>query len=423
MSDDRVRRSVGRRRLWPVLLAGFPILVGIGIGIGWRGVRRGEIAQPVPAETGAVADFPRRSRAAVPRLLAPSARPAGGLAGQLADIRDRLGPSPTAEEVMALLNEIARSNPALAIDLADALGQTQEERALWVTDIAAQWTARQPQQAWDWLSRLDRGRILDLADGTLPETIIGKMAEGDPRFLVQNLDRLVHAGEGAGGVAPVVAVHAAMEALAENNRPDLARQAVETWARDPSKPAIGEPAYVTTAVAMSQTAPEGAAEWIKSMPASEERNTALVEYPAHWSKKQPRQAIQWAEKNLPADLKMRGLLRTFGEWVGSNPVEAGEWLASYLARVPANADTDQLVVLMINDPETRSRPAIGLRWVGLISDPETRHLHEEKVALRWARQDLAAAIDYIWKSPTISADRKQALLSAMSSVAYLESDD
>jgi len=175
---------------------------------------------------------------------------------------------------------------------------------------------------------------------------------------------------------------------------------------------------------MSQTGPQSAGDWLSSMPPSEERDTALVEFPAHWSQTQPRDALEWAGKNLPADLQTRALDRTFGEWVERDSVGAGEWLLGYLAHGPENADTDRLVALMINlAAEVRSSPATALQWTGRMSDPDTRRAYEEKVILRWGHQDRSAAIAYIERSPTISADRKQALLGTMDSPGYAETED
>jgi hypothetical protein len=53
---------------------------------------------------------------------------------------------------------------------------------------------------------------------------------------------------------------------------------------------------------------------------------------------------------------------------------------------------------------------VALQWANLIGDPARRVANEEKIALRWGRQDRNAAIDYIWKSPTISAERKPTLV-------------
>jgi anti-sigma factor ChrR (cupin superfamily) len=121
---------------------------------------------------------------------------------------------------------------------------------------------------------------------------------------------------------------------------------------------------------------------------------------------------------------MRALDRTFGEWVERSSAEAGEWLASVLAHTPGNAQTDRLVALMINlGSEPRSNPATALQWTNLISDPDTRRASEEKVVLRWGHQDRAAAIDYLGKSPTISPDRKQALLQTIASAGYPDTAD
>jgi hypothetical protein len=382
------------------------------------------VAQPPSAAADASAVARPQARTRLPRLRPVAPRPPASIADHLAAIRDKLGPNATPDEIMALLDRIAGSDPGLAIELADALGQTDEEKAAWVNDIATRWAARQPQQAWDWLSHQPPTRIRDLATGTLPETIIGTIAENDPNLLVRNVDGLIRAGESAVGLAPVVAAHLGVAALAANHQTELARKAVETWAHDPEKPAIGESAYLTTALAMSPNAPQNAGDWLNSMPPSDERDTALVEFPAHWSQTQPRDALAWVEKHLPAALQMRALDRTFGEWVERSSAEAGSWLAGVLAHTPGNPDTDRLVELMINlGSEPRSNPATALQWTGLISDPDTRRAYEEKVVLRWGHQDRSAAIDYIGKSPTISPERKQALLQTIASPGYPDTAD
>jgi hypothetical protein len=418
--NDRAART--RAAVWPrwsLVLILCAVVAG-----GWR-LWSGR-KPPASVASGTIAaSHPRPGARATPPRLQPARQPVG-IEDHLAAIRDKLGPFATPDEIMAVLHTVALSDGGLAVELADALGQTDEEKAAWVNDLATQWAVRQPQQVWDWLSRQPPTRIRDLAAGIVPEVIIGTIAKGDPNLLLRNLDGLIRAGESAVGLAPVVAAHLGLEALAANNGngAELARKAVETWAHDPERPPIGESAYLTTAVAMSQTAPQYAGDWLRSMPPSEERDTALVEFPAHWSRTQPRDALAWLEKNLPASLQMRALDRTFGEWVERNSAEASEWLASVLARTSGNPDTDRLVVLLITlGSETRSNPATALQWTGLISDPETRRTQEEKVVLRWGHQDRSAAIDYIRKSPTISPERKPALLETIASPGYLETAD
>jgi hypothetical protein len=143
----------------------------------------------------------------------------------------------------------------------------------------------------------------------------------------------------------VVAVHLGLDALAANDRSALARQAVETWATTAGRPPIGESAYLTAALAMGDST-RSAAVWLQSLPASEERDTALVELPAHWVRTHPRDAVEWAASDLPPHLRLRGLRRAFSEWIDRNPSEAAAWLIAHLARSPADPDSEQLAALL-----------------------------------------------------------------------------
>lgn len=342
----------------------------------------------------------------------------------LAAIREKLGPSATPDEIMGVLNALAKTDAGLAIDLAHELGRTEEEKTAWVSDLAKEWAGRSPQQAWAWLSHQDPLRLRDLAVGTVPSVMIETMARQDPALLLRNVDQLVHAGEGPLGVAPVVAVHLGLEALTANHQLDAARQAVETWARDPAHPAIGEAAYVTVANALAASSrPDEAAKWILSMPPSTERDIALVEYPAHWADTDPRAALVWAEQSSPADLRARTVQRTFNDWAERAPAEAGEWLGSYLTRTPTGVDTDKLIGAVINlGPAVKTNPTIALQWAGLISDPAIRATNEERIVLRWARQDESAATTYLANSALITPQRKQAVLQKMQSPGFRQSE-
>jgi hypothetical protein len=342
----------------------------------------------------------------------------------LAALREKLGTNGTPDEIMAELATISKTDPGLAIDLAHALGRTDEEKSAWVSDLAKQWATRAPQQAWDWLAQQNQTRLRDLAAGTLPAVILGAMATSEPALLLHNIDQLVHLGETPFGVAPVVAVHLGLDALTANHL-DLARQAVEAWTNDPAKPAIGEAAYLTVADALSKLAGfDEAGAWLKAMPPSTERETALVEFPAHWAESNPRAALDWVEANVPSDLQARAVQRTFGDWAERNPVEAGEWLGAYLGRTPANIDTDRLIGALVNlGPAVKESPATALHWTNLLTDPVARIASEEKIVLRWARQDRAAASDHLWKSQTLTPDRKQALIRQMAQPNFTSFDD
>lgn len=341
----------------------------------------------------------------------------------LATLRAKLGPSATPDEIMTALRALARTDAPLAIDLAHTLGATTEEKSQWVSDLAVEWAGRAPQPAWEWLTQLEPARIRDLATGTLPEVIIGTTARTQPELLLRNIDALVHAGETSRGVAPVVAVHLGLEALATHGALELARRTVEGWAHDPRRPAIGEAAYLTVSNALAKTSPEQAGAWLSTLPASQARDIALVEFPAQWAQREPQVALAWAENNLPADLRSAALQRTFSDWVEAQPAEAGEWLGGYLSRAPAAAAADRLIGSLVNlGAVVKTSPATALQWTRLIADPALRSAHEERVALRWSRQDQSAATRHVLSSTTIHVDRKPWLLQQIANASALDSE-
>lgn len=342
----------------------------------------------------------------------------------LAALRLRLGSAPSPEETMRALAETARSDPALALDLAQSLGQTDEEKAMWVTDLARQWATRDPEQAWSWLQGQYPARIRALASGALPETIVGAIAKAQPALLVAQLDTLLAAGEGSLGISPVVAIHLGMDALAAAGQLALARATVERWAADPAQPAIGEAAFVSIAAALAQSDALQAGAWLQSLPASAARDLALTEFPAQLAQRHsPRTALDWAEANLTAELRSQALQRTFSDWVESAPADAGDWLGHHLARHPGGDSSDRLISTLVNlGPAVKANPVLALQWAALVSDPLTRASLEERVALRWARLDAAAAASFIANHSTFSPARKQALLLQAQSPQHLASE-
>jgi hypothetical protein len=362
-------------------------------------------AAPAPEITGS----PAAPGGSVAAVAASRSMPAGGAAEALAAFAARLGPESTPEQTMAALTALAATDAARAIEFAHALGRTEQEKTLWVTELAKQWAARAPQPAWDWLAQLTQPRLRELATGTLPETILGTLAREHPALLVQNIDRLVHTGETPLGVPPVVAVHLGLEALVAGHDLPLARATVEAWTRDPAQPAIGEAAFVTVARGLARDgSAEAAGAWLKTLPPSAERDIALVEFPAQWSEQNPRAALGWVESNLPAELQPRAVQRAFGDWAERSPAEAAEWLGGYLARTTNGPDTDRLITALVNlGPTLQGNPATALQWTALLSDPRQRTRAEENVVLRWARQDRDAATAYLWQNSTLPTDRRQ----------------
>ncbi len=333
-------------------------------------------------------------------------------------------PELVAPDPFAELERLAFNDPALAIERAHALGRTAAEKAAWVARLARAWTARDPQAAWDWLARLDQPKIHALADGTLPEVIIGAIAQHAPTLLVRNLDVALRAGESPLGVPAVVAVHLGLEALVANHQLDLARQSIETWVAEPQQLSLGEGAFVAVALALSQSGFAEAGRWLKSLPASSDRDIALVELPAHWVQSDARLALDWIDREAPPELRAAARRRAFNEWVEMSPADAGEWLGGYLAKAPADADTDRMIATVVNlGYALKSNPATALAWVGLVSDATARATLEERVVLRWARQDREAAGAYLAQVSALPFERKQALLQQMQGASFAARED
>jgi hypothetical protein len=386
-----------------------------------------------PAEPGAVprADAVRssgsRAIAATPASLSRDGEVLvahDAVAAAIAAVRARIGDSATPAETMSALHQLAASEPALAIDVAHALGSTPEEKVLWVADLAERWAARDPQGSWDWLAQLTPTRMRDLATGTLPERVVGVLAKATPELLLRNVDAAVRQGERPVGVPPVVAVHLAVAALTENGKLELAQRSVEAWARDPAQPPIGEAAYVCVAAALARSSTEAAGAWLTTLPVSAARDVALTEFPAQLAQQQsPGAAVEWAEHHVPADLRAAALQRTFGDWAERQPLDAGEWLGGFLTRTAPSSGSDRLIASLVNlAPTLQANPRSALQWTALLSDPAVRLATEERVALRWSAQDPRAAAEFVTGHAALPSSRKQALLAIIQGAARIASE-
>jgi hypothetical protein len=391
-----------------VLLGAALVAAGLGLAMVWL-----FFGHPLPrSETPAVPSV-GAAKSANPASAAPLApqppKPAAGATEVEAALRGKLALS--VGDFLRALAEIGQTQPALAIDLAQRLGRTDDEKSEWVKISMQQWADRDPQAAWDWVRQLSATRKDELAGGDLPALVLGTMAAHDPNLVLSNLDSLLRVGNLSEAVSTSVAMHLGVQALVENGKIDLARQAVEAWAKDPAHLNVEAPAYEVVASALAKTQPREAGEWLRSMPISEERNAAMAAFVSTWAEQDTRTALQWAEA-LPANEGQQAAInRTISDWIETRPNEVGDWLTEYLSRAPANDYTDGLIGRVINvSPTVRSSPQTALQWLALISDPATRAATAEKVAVRWGAQDHTAAIDFVQNSATIPAERKAALV-------------
>ncbi len=321
----------------------------------------------------------------------------------------------SANDFSAALAEIAKTRPGLAIDLALALGPTEEEKSAWATDIMKKWAGRDPQSAWQWLQD-QADRMDQRTDGSLTGVIFNAMAAHDPQMLLAAMNALFSPSNRRGPFAAESAVQTGLQALVESGQVDLARQAIEGWANSSLKPDISASAYETVAIAMGKTAPDAAGAWLKSLPATDALISALAGFAANWSQRDPVAALTWAETLTPQQDQSVAINRIFGDWAQRNAGAAGEWLGDSLSHPSSGDETDTQIEALINrSSAVQGTPALALQWAGLISDPSTRETTEDNLLAQWTRSDFAAATDYIKSNPAIAPEQKQALIQKIQS--------
>ena len=384
------------------------------------------LISPEKKERAPVADLtppPSTLKTAFPQLQPPSSvsHPSPGLetsgtADLLVWLGGRLAASASVEEILAALESIAQSRPALALELAQSVGRTEEEKAGWVTQVMKGWAGREPDSAWQWLTQQPADRLDEFANGSLLRVVCDVIAVRDPKRLLENIDALWRQDEMAGNIAPLVGIHVGFEALCAGGNVSLAQATLEEWTQSPAAKEIGAAAYETVARQLAETSAEEAAVWLKSLPTSEDRNAAMATFTSEWAERDPIAALQWAESLAPQAGRPEALERTFGDWVERSSADAGEWLGDYLARTEASPEADPLISNLIGrSPAMRSHPDVALRWTALVANPEKRERIEESVLLRWNRREPGAAAHYVWNTPTLPTDRKQTLVQKLSS--------
>jgi hypothetical protein len=396
---------------WP-LFAG---VVVAGAVLGWWAYRAGRAPLPPGPPTGqgpGASSGPalNLTRLAVPGADAETYRTAGYdellklLQGKLAG---------SGQDVLAALAEIARDRPDLAIALAEELGRTNAEKSSWVATLVGQWTSRDPKSAWDWLTQPDN----KLTTPALLGTVLDAMAVSDPEMLLGNVDMLLLRDDHSG--SPFSArnsVYMGLEALVKSGNVDLARAAVEAWAGDPGKLPIGPAAYEIVAMAMDKTTPEVTAAWLKSLPASEDLNSAVTTFAGTWAQSDPGAAMRWAE-SIPAEEGQSGAIgQIFVGWMQSDPGTAMNWLDNYIPRTAGIMEDDTLIGSMILfSPTTKKDPTEAMKLADSIADPQTRFIYQQELVQSWGRTDPGSAVEYVMNSTTIADDQKQLLIQQIQS--------
>ncbi|HXB02567.1 MAG TPA: hypothetical protein VNV15_07085 [Opitutaceae bacterium] len=310
--------------------------------------------------------------------------------------------------VQAALAEIARDRPDLAIALAQELGRTDAEKSAWVAGLVKTWTLHDPKNAWAWLANPGN----KLTTPPLLGVVMDAMAVSNPQMLLATVDALLLKDDHSGSpFSAMNSVNMGLQAMVKSGHIDLARAAVEAWANDPNKLPIGPAAYQIVAMGMDKTTPEVTAAWLRSLPPSEDRNTALTALGTIWANSDPAAAMRWAE-SLPAEESQSATVsQIFVGWMQSDPSAAMNWLDDYIPRTAGTVEDDTLIGSMILfSPTTKNDPGEAMKLADAIANPQTRMVYQQQLVQSWGRTDPGAAVEYVMNSQTIDKDQKQLLI-------------
>jgi hypothetical protein len=337
----------------------------------------------------------------------------GSIDDLLAILRAKM-PRSSPDEILAMLKLISESRPEDAVELAPRIGRTEEEKAEWVSNVTRSWAGRDPDKAWQWFVQLGTHRADQLAGGSLLNVILEEMAAKEPEMLLQNADAVLKRGERANSVSPQVMVATGVEALIKSGNVELARSAVEKWSNGASQPIIGAGPFQIVAMFLAKTSPEEAADWLKSLAISEDRDSALAMFAARWAERDPAAAMRLSESIQLQDGQLEVEQRVFSAWAEVEPAEAAQWLDDHRSELQAGPQTDQMVAsLLAVSPMARTDPVGALQWAYLIMEPTLRSDVIEGLVKRWGRSDPAGAVQYLRQAADLTAQQKASVLQSI----------
>ncbi len=218
-----------------------------------------------------------------------------------------------------------------------------------------------PRDAWTWV-RDNADRYTPAEDVSLVAVFFRQLAASDPAAVLAFADESLARADGA------KIAEAAINALLENGRVELARQHAELWARAANPPAVGA-AYLAVAWQLARDSDRAAADWLLALPASPDRDGAFGGVAGNWADHDPGAAMTWAAALPTGEARATALERAFRVWADHDADAAAQWLLAN----EAAPDADRLMATWIAaSPQAQENPTLARQWTALIRDAELR---------------------------------------------------
>jgi hypothetical protein len=356
------------------------------------------------------------ARESVPRVnnAAPAPSPQGILDTASSEewlnaLRQRLESGASAEETLANLQFLLRNRPALALELALKLARSDDERYHWVSTLIGDWAQTDSSAAWSWALQPAHAYVVT-GDSSLPSIVLARVARLDPARAVAFAESTFairqNAADGSVFTHAVIA-HAAIRALLDAGRSELAQSTLEKWARSETAGSIDNAAYEAVALALASRSHTQAGDWLRTLPASSDRDMAIATLAADWMATAPEAAMKWASSFETGGTRNDAMQRVFNRWAEQDRLAATQWLADH----EDHPQADQLIANLVNDTTlARTNPENALQWAGIIHDPASRLGAIQQIIADWAQTDVVKATQYVANTESLTPEQRAQLL-------------
>lgn len=253
--------------------------------------------------------------------------------------------------------------------------------------VAAEWAKVDPQAAMNWATGLEGG---DMSSAV--RAVAREMAISDPEAAIAAVASLP-ADELEGAYAEIAEQWAAKDF-----------SAAESWISslngEERDRAMSEALDV-----LASTDPQSAATKVSSISAGRDRDRAIEDVAGKWASQDPAAAAAWVVTQETGDMD-DAMREVMSRWAGSDSSGA---LAFIQSQPMGEARDSATSTYLWTNRDTE--PAQAIELAETISDDRSRDRTVGMTAMRWMREDEAAARAYIESSTALSDGARERILS------------
>ena len=253
--------------------------------------------------------------------------------------------------------------------------------------IAGEWAKQNPEAAMKWALALE-GRDA----GQAIKGVFNELAQDDPQAALKLAESL-------SAEQRLDAVGSIAKAWAISDYGDADR-----WINSLSGEEKIE-ARFEAVESLAEISPARAAAETAKIPAGKDRDYLVAEVSEEWAQQDADAAFEWLTANGTAAAVEDGITRVVGALAREDAARAMD----YIAGQPAGEIRDNAIQGYIYGNRDGA-PAESMKLAESITSEESRQRTVTRVAYDWAREEPAAAIQYVESSPLLGEESKQRIV-------------